>query len=42
MIKNIIFDIGSVLIGYRWKDMCLDAGWEEDRAEKIEIGRAHV
>ena len=38
MIKNIIFDIGSVLIGYRWKDMCLDAGWEEDRAEKIGRG----
>ena len=38
MIKNIIFDIGSVLIGYRWKDMCLDAGWEEDRADKIGRG----
>lgn len=38
MIKNIVFDIGSVLIGYRWKDMCLDAGWEEDKAEKIGRG----
>lgn len=36
--KNIIFDIGSVLIGYRWRDMCLDAGWEEEKAEKIGRG----
>ena len=33
--KNIIFDIGSVLIGYRWREMCLEAGWEEDKADKI-------
>lgn len=33
--KNIIFDIGSVLIGYRWRDMCLEAGWEAEKAEKI-------
>lgn len=33
--KNIIFDIGSVLIGYRWRDMCLEAGWDEEKAEKI-------
>lgn len=36
--KNIIFDVGSVLIGYRWKDMCLEAGWEEEKAEKIGRG----
>ena len=36
--KNIVFDIGSVLIGYRWKEMCLDAGWEEEKAEKIGRG----
>lgn len=36
--KNIIFDIGSVLIGYRWRDMCLDAGWDEEKADKV--GRA--
>lgn len=36
--KNIIFDIGSVLIGYRWRDMCLDEGWDEEKADKI--GRA--
>lgn len=33
--KSIIFDIGSVLIGYRWRDMCLEAGWDEEKAEKI-------
>ena len=32
---NIIFDIGSVLIGYRWRDMCLEEGWDEEKAEKI-------
>lgn len=36
--KNIIFDVGSVLIGYRWKDMCLEAGWEEEKADKIGRG----
>lgn len=33
--KNIIFDIGSVLIGYRWRDMCLEEGWDKEKAEKI-------
>lgn len=33
--KNIIFDIGSVLIGYRWRDMCLEAGWDEEKTERI-------
>lgn len=36
--KNIIFDIGSVLIGYRWRDMCLEAGWDEEKADKIGRG----
>lgn len=36
--KNIIFDVGSVLIGYRWRDMCLEAGWEEEKADKIGRG----
>jgi len=36
--KNIIFDIGSVLIGYRWRDMCREAGWEEEKADKIGRG----
>lgn len=36
--KNIIFDVGSVLIGYRWQDMCREAGWDEERAMKIGRG----
>lgn len=36
--KNIIFDIGSVLIGYRWQDMCMEAGWDEEKAMKIGRG----
>lgn len=36
--KNIIFDVGSVLIGYRWRDMCLDEGWDEETADKIGRG----
>lgn len=36
--KNIIFDIGSVLIGYRWRDMCLDEGWEEEKTDRIGRG----
>lgn len=33
--KHIIFDIGSVLIGYRWKEMCLEAGWDEEKADQV-------
>ena len=36
--KNIIFDIGSVLIGYRWREMCLDEGWDEEKTDKIGRG----
>lgn len=36
--RNIIFNIGSVLIGYRWQEMCLDEGWDEEKMYKI--GRA--
>ncbi len=36
MIKNLIFDVGNVLIGYRWLDMLLDHGL--DRAEAKRIG----
>lgn len=35
-IKNIIFDIGNVLIGYRWKDMLIDDfGVDPEMAETI-------
>lgn len=33
--RNIIFDIGSVLIGYRWQEMCLDEGWDEEKTYQI-------
>ena len=34
--KHIIFDIGSVLIGYRWQDMLMvDHGMPEEAAWKI-------
>lgn len=35
MIKNIIFDVGEVLLGYRWKDMLMDYGLQEEEALKI-------
>lgn len=31
--KNIVFDIGNVLIEYRWRDMLRDYGMAEDRIE---------
>lgn len=37
MPKNIIFDIGGVLLEYRWLDMLMDYGLSRDKAE--EIGR---
>lgn len=36
--KNIIFDVGNVLIGGRWRDMCREAGWDEEKTEKISRG----
>lgn len=35
MIKNIIFDVGDVLLGYRWKDMLRDYGMEDSEAEIV-------
>ncbi|MCR5602990.1 MAG: hypothetical protein K6G27_04725 [Lachnospiraceae bacterium] len=36
MIKNLIFDMGDVLIGYRWKEMLTeDFGVPEERAYPI-------
>ena len=34
-IKNIIFDVGEVLLSYRWKDMLLDHGLSLERAEQV-------
>ncbi len=35
MIKNIIFDVGEVLLGYRCKDMLMDYGCNESEAERL-------
>ena len=37
MIKNVLFDVGGVLIGYRWQDMLRDYGQPEK--DLPEIGR---
>lgn len=37
MIKNIILDVGDVLLEYRWRDMLMDYGLPEEKA--IEIGK---
>lgn len=39
--KNIIFDVGDVLLEYRWKDMLVqDYGMTEERA--VQIGKSDV
>ena len=35
MIKNIIFDVGDVLLEYRWKDMLKDYGLPDAEAYKV-------
>ena len=35
MIKNLIFDVGNVLLSYDWKQMMLDHGISEDRARQV-------
>lgn len=35
MIKNIIFDVGDVLLGYRWHDMLTDYGLSYEEADKV-------
>lgn len=35
MIKNIILDVGGVLLEYRWKDMLMDYGLSETEALKV-------
>lgn len=32
MIKNLVFDVGEVLLEYRWKDMLMDYGMTEEKA----------
>lgn len=33
--KNIIFDVGDVLLSYRWKEMLMDYGLDENEAQKV-------
>ncbi len=35
MIKNLIFDVGEVLLSYRWKQMLMDFGLSEQEAIRI-------
>ena len=36
MKKNLIFDVGGVLIGYRWKEMLMDDfGLSDEKAEEM-------
>lgn len=35
MIKNLIFDVGGVLFDYRWKEMFMDYGLDEDNAIRV-------
>ena len=35
MLKNIIFDVGDVLLEYRWHDMLTDYGLPDDEADKL-------
>jgi len=37
-IKNIVFDVGSILIGYRWQDMFADNGYDEKTATAVGKG----
>lgn len=35
VLKNIIFDVGDVLLEYRWHDMLTDYGLEDGEADKV-------
>lgn len=35
MIKNIIFDVGDILLGYRWKEMLLEHGLTEEMVNEV-------
>lgn len=37
-IKNLVFDVGGILVGYRWEDMFADHGVDEETALKIGKG----
>ena len=35
MIKNVIFDIGNVLVNFRWKEYLVEKGFEPDIIKRI-------
>lgn len=35
MIKNVIFDIGNVLVDFRWKEFLMDKGFDEQMIKRI-------
>ena len=35
MRKNLIFDVGDVLLGYRWKEMLMEHGLDEERTKRV-------
>lgn len=37
-IKNLVFDVGSILVGYRWEDMFRDHGTDKEKALAIGKG----
>ena len=41
MIKNLIFDVGGVLFDYRWKEMFMDYGLDEDNAIRVGTQTGH-
>lgn len=38
MIKNIIFDVGNVLVAFGWRDHMRDLGYTEDEIEELKVG----
>lgn len=36
MIQNLVFDVGGVLLSYRWRDMFLQQGLSEEETDKME------
>ena len=47
MLKNIIFDVGGVLLDYRWKEMLRDYGLSEEEAlylggQLFELSLIHI
>ena len=36
MIKNVVFDVGNVLVDFRWREMMEELGIPEDIQDKFE------